>query len=34
VILDLASLPAWELRRPRGWESLEGAVERLLETVS
>jgi hypothetical protein len=26
-LLDLASLPAWELRRPRGWASFGQAVE-------
>jgi hypothetical protein len=33
-LLELAALPAWELRRPRGWHSLASAAERLLETVS
>lgn len=30
-MLDLAALPAWELRRPRRLESLAAAVDRLLE---
>jgi hypothetical protein len=33
ALLALASLPAWELTRPEGWDSLPGAVECLLETV-
>jgi hypothetical protein len=33
MLLNLAALPAWELRRPEGWASLPGAVECLLETV-
>jgi hypothetical protein len=32
-LLDLAGLPAWELRRPRRSDSLEPAVERLLALV-
>lgn len=30
VLLDLAALPAWTLRRPEGWGSLGSAVEKLL----
>jgi hypothetical protein len=33
-LLDLATLPAWELRRPRGWRSLDDAVECLLQAVA
>jgi hypothetical protein len=33
-LLELAALPAWELKRPRGWDSLRAAGERLLETIS
>jgi hypothetical protein len=32
--LQLAALPAWELRRPRSWSSLPESVERLLSTVA
>jgi hypothetical protein len=32
-LLELASLPAWELRRPREWRSLNETVERLLEVT-
>jgi hypothetical protein len=31
VLVDLAELPAWELRRTHGWDSLDAAVDRLLE---
>jgi hypothetical protein len=34
ALLELTSLPAWELSRPRGWESLPQAAERLLELAS
>jgi hypothetical protein len=34
AMLDLASLPAWELRRPKAWGSAGDALERLLETVA
>jgi hypothetical protein len=34
VLLDLAALPAWELRRPRSWDSLEPAGELLLATLA
>ena len=34
ALLDLASLPAWELKRPRSWRSAGDALERLLETVA
>jgi hypothetical protein len=33
-LVELAALPGWELRRPRGWDSLVPAAERMLETVS
>jgi hypothetical protein len=33
-LLELASLPAWELRRPRSWRSAGDALERLLDTVA
>ena len=32
--LDLASLPAWELRRPRTWDSFAAATAALLEAVA
>jgi hypothetical protein len=31
TLLDLAALPAWELRRPRDWSALPAVVERLAE---
>jgi hypothetical protein len=31
VLMTLAALPAWELSRPRGWDSLPGAADLLLE---
>jgi hypothetical protein len=34
ALLELTSLPAWELSRPRGWESLPEAADRLLELAS
>jgi hypothetical protein len=34
ALLELTSLPAWELRRPRGWESLPAAADRLLALAS
>jgi len=34
VLLELASLPAWELRRPKSWGSAGDALQRLLETVA
>jgi hypothetical protein len=34
VLLELAALPAWKLRRPQAWESTADAVDLLLETVS
>jgi hypothetical protein len=34
AVLDLASLPAWEISRPRSWASLPEAGERLLELAS
>jgi hypothetical protein len=33
-LVKLAALPAWELRRRRGWDSFVPAAECLLETVS
>jgi hypothetical protein len=33
LLLDLAALPGWELRRPPGWASLPAAVDALLQTV-
>lgn len=33
-LLEIAALPAWELRRPRRWESLASSVDCLLETVA
>jgi hypothetical protein len=32
-LLDLATLPAWELRRPRRWEAVHDGVRRLLACV-
>jgi hypothetical protein len=32
-LLELAGIPAWELRRPASWDSLEPAVERVLDLV-
>jgi hypothetical protein len=32
-LLELTSLPGWELRRPRRWSSLPDAVDCLLQTV-
>jgi hypothetical protein len=34
ALLDLASLPAWEISRPRNWASLPEAGRRLLELAS
>jgi len=34
VLLELAALPSWELRRPRAWESLSSAVDCLLDAVA
>lgn len=34
ALLDLAALPAWELRRPPGWSSMDDAARCLLETVA
>lgn len=34
AMLDLASLPAWEVNRPRGWESVPETGQRLLELAS
>jgi hypothetical protein len=34
ALLELTSLPAWELSRPRGWESLPAAADLLLELAS
>jgi hypothetical protein len=32
-LLDLAAFPAWELRRPQGWDSMPDAARRLLEQI-
>jgi hypothetical protein len=32
-LLDLASLPAWELRRPRDWDDLDASTDLLLDLV-
>jgi hypothetical protein len=32
-LLDLASLPAWELRRPREWDDLDASTDLLLDLV-
>lgn len=34
ALLELAALPAWELRRPRVWDSLPDAADCLLELAS
>lgn len=34
ALLELASLPAWELTRPKGWSSLSDSVDCLLDTVT
>ena len=34
AFVHLGALPAWELRRPRSWEQLDAAVERLLAAVA
>jgi hypothetical protein len=34
ALLELTSLPAWELSRPRDWASLPEAADRLLELAS
>jgi hypothetical protein len=34
ALLTLASFPAWELRRPRGWDSLDPSLDRLLAAAS
>jgi hypothetical protein len=34
AILDLAALPAWELRRPRSWAALPSAVNCLLGAIT
>ena len=34
VVLDLVTLPAFELGRPHGWDSLSGAGELLLRTLA
>jgi hypothetical protein len=33
ALVDLAGLPAWELRRPRRWESIGEAADHLVETI-
>ena len=32
-LLDLAALPAWELRRPRDWDALDAATNLILDLV-
>jgi hypothetical protein len=32
-LIELSSLPTWRLRRPRSWDSLALAVDRLLATI-
>lgn len=34
LLVDLAALAAWELRRTKGWDSLDTTVDRLLELAS
>jgi hypothetical protein len=34
LLVELAALPALELRRPRGWDSLPGAAGRLLDALA
>jgi hypothetical protein len=34
VFLQLSALPAWELRRPRSWSALPGALEALLDGLA
>jgi hypothetical protein len=34
LLLKLAALPAWEFRRPSGWDGFTDGLERLLETVA
>jgi hypothetical protein len=34
VLLELAAMPSWELRRPRAWGSLPNAVDCLLDAVA
>jgi hypothetical protein len=34
TLLELASLPGWELRRPKAWGSAGDALERLLDAVT
>lgn len=34
VFLDLASIPCWELRRPRHWEALKPAIDLMLDIVA
>jgi hypothetical protein len=34
VLLDLATLPAWRLMRPHGWESMADAVDRVLDAIA
>jgi hypothetical protein len=33
-LLDLATLPAWELRRPQDWDSMPEAAQRLVDAIS
>ena len=32
--LPFAALPAWELRRPRSWDALPGALDRLIDALA
>lgn len=34
MLLDLAAVPAWWLERPRGWDSLDEAVDRVLAVAA
>jgi hypothetical protein len=34
ALLDLATLPAWELRRPQRWDSIGAAADQLLQTIA
>jgi hypothetical protein len=33
ALLDLAALPAWRLRRPHSWQSMDDAVRRLVDAL-
>lgn len=34
AVIELAALPGWTVRRPRGWESVAPAVQHLLEVLA